>query len=182
VRRLGEKSAIKLLDQIARSKKRLWRLIFAVGIRHVGERGARRWARAYGSLDALCAADLASARSRPRRWTGCGAVGPQFLDEPHNRTLLDKLRAVGIKVTSDAAPSGVQPLAGKTFSPHRHPGLDAAGGGDRGDPARRKVSGSVSRKTSYLVTGADAGSKLDKARELGVRLLTEEEFRAIIRE
>jgi DNA ligase (NAD+) len=183
VRRLGEKSATKLLDQIARSKGLdLWRLVFAVGIRHVGERGAQALARAYGSLDALCAADLASLEAVPDVGPVVARSVREFLDEPRNRALLDKLRAVGIKVTSDAPPpSGVQPLAGKTFvltgTLAAMPREEATAAIER---LGGKVSGSVSRKTSYLVTGADAGSKLDKARELGVRVLTEEEFRAII--
>jgi DNA ligase (NAD+) len=185
VRRLGEKSATKLLDQIARSKGLdLWRLIFAVGIRHVGERGAQALARAYGSLDSLCAADLASLEAVPDVGPVVARSVREFLDEPRNRALLDKLRAVGIKVTSDAPPpSGVQPLAGKTFvltgTLAAMPREEATAAIER---LGGKVSASVSRKTSYLVTGADAGSKLDKARELGVRVLTEEEFRAIIQE
>jgi DNA ligase (NAD+) len=182
-RRLGEKSATKLLEQIARSKgNELWRLIFGVGIRHVGERGAQALARAFGSLDALMDA-------RVETLERVNDVGPvvarsvrAFLDEPHNRALLERLRAAGVRMESDAPSTlGAQPLAGKTFV---LTGTLASMSRDQAAAAIErlggKVSGSVSRKTTYVVAGEEAGSKLDKARELGVTTLTEEAFRAII--
>jgi DNA ligase (NAD+) len=182
-RRLGEKSATKILEQIARSRANdFWRVIFGVGIRHVGERGAQALARAFGSLDALLGASAAALES-------VGDVGPvvarsvrAFLDEPRNRALLERLREAGVQMVSDAPGTlGAQPLAGTTFV------LTGTLSGMSRDEASAaierlggKVTGSVSRKTTYVVAGEDAGSKLDKARELGVKTLTEEAFRAII--
>ncbi len=182
-RRLGEKSARKLLDQIERSKaNEFWRVIYAIGIRHVGERGAQALARAFGNLDALLTATVEALGT-------VQDVGPvvarsvrSFLDEPRNRAELEKLRAAGVQMVGEARPAmGVQPLSGQTFvitgtlatmtREEAAAAIEALGG---------TVSGSVSRKTSFLVVGEDAGSKLEKARTLGVKTLTEEEFRAII--
>jgi DNA ligase (NAD+) len=182
-RRLGEKSARKLLDQIERSKaNEFWRVIYAIGIRHVGERGAQALARAFGNLDALLAATVEALET-------VQDVGPvvarsvrAFLDEPRNRAELEKLRAAGVQMVGAAGPAtGGQPLSGQTFvitgtlasmtREEAAAAIEALGG---------TVSGSVSRKTSFLVVGEAAGSKLEKARTLGVQTLTEEEFRAII--
>jgi DNA ligase (NAD+) len=182
-RRLGEKSAAKLLEQIERSKSNeFWRLIYAIGIRHVGERGAQALARAYGTLAALVAATVESLGTVPDVGPVVARSVRAFLDEPHNHTLLDRLEAAGVQTHSEGPNTlGAQPLAGQTFvitgtleSMSRDQAAEAI------ERLGGKVSGSVSRKTSYLVVGGDAGSKLDKARELGVRLLTEDEFRAII--
>jgi DNA ligase (NAD+) len=182
-RRLGEKSAAKLLEQIARSKTNsFWRVIFGIGIRHVGERGAQALARALGSLDALLAASAETLERVPDVGPVVARSVRAFLDEPHNRTLLERLRDAGVRMEADApATLGAQPLAGNTFvltgtlaSMSRE---EAAAAIER---LGGKVSGSVSKKTTYLVVGADAGTKLDKARDLGVKTLTEEAFRAII--
>jgi DNA ligase (NAD+) len=184
-RRLGEKSASKLLDQIERSKSNeLWRVIFGVGIRHVGERGAQALARAFGSLDALVGAGVEALETVPDVGPVVARSVRAFLDEPANRSLLERLRDAGVQMTADAAaPLGAQPLAGQTFvvtgtlsSMSRDEAcaaIERLGG---------KVASAVSRKTSYLVVGADAGSKLEKAQALGVRTLTEDAFRAIIEE
>ena len=182
-RRLGEKSAAKLLEQIERSKSNdFWRLIFGVGIRHVGERGAQALARAYGDLDALLAASVESLERVPDIGGVVARSVREFLDEPWNRDLLLRLRDLGVNTVSRAEPeTGAQPLAGRSFvltgtlstmsREEATQAIERLGG---------KVIGSVSRKTSYLVVGADAGSKLDRARELGVPVLTEEQFRALI--
>ncbi len=182
-RRLGEKSAAKLLEQIERSKSNdFWRLIFGVGIRHVGERGAQALARAYGDLDALLAASVESLERVPDIGGVVARSVREFLDEPRNRDLLLRLRDLGVNTVSRAEPeTGAQPLAGRSFvltgtlstmsREEATQAIERLGG---------KVIGSVSRKTSYLVVGADAGSKLDRARELGVPVLTEEQFRALI--
>ena len=107
-----------------------------------------------------------------------------FLDEPRNRSLLERLRTAGVEMKSEAAaPLGAQRLAGQTFvltGTLTSMSRDAAAAAI--ERLGGKVSGSVSRKTTYLVVGDEAGSKLDKATELGVRTLTEEAFRAIIEE
>jgi DNA ligase (NAD+) len=184
-RRLGEKSAAKLLEQIERSRGNdFWRLIFAIGIRHVGERGAQALARAFGSLDALLDAPVEALERVPDIGGVVAKSIREFLDEPRNRDLLLRLRDLGVNTVARVeARSAGQPLAGRSFvltgtlaSMSRD---EAAGAIER---LGGKVVGSVSRKTSYLVVGADAGSKLDRARELGVPILTEEEFRALIME
>jgi DNA ligase (NAD+) len=182
-RRLGDKSAAKLLEQIERSRNlEFWRLIYAVGIRHVGERGAQAVGKAFRNLDALIDAPVEQLERVPD-------VGPvvarsirDFFDEPRNRTLMSRLTEAGVRVESDAqAVSGPMPLADKSFvltgtlaSMSREAAQEAI------ERLGGKVVGSVSRKTSYLVVGADAGSKLDKARELGIPILNEEEFQALI--
>ena len=182
-RRLGEKSATKLIEQIDRSRTNdFWRVIFGIGIRHVGERGAQALARSYGTLDALLGASLESLERVPDIGPVVARSVRGFLDEPRNRELLERLRGAGVRMESAVTvPLADQPLAGKTFV---LTGTLASMSRDEGAAAIErlggKVAGSVSRKTSYLVVGADAGSKLDKARELGVPILTEDEFRALI--
>jgi DNA ligase (NAD+) len=182
-RRLGDKSAAKLLEQIDRSRRNeFWRLIYAVGIRHVGERGAQAVARAFGSLDALVGASVEALERVPDVGPVVARSVRDFFDEPRNRELLDRLRAAGLTVESAAQTArGPKPLAGKSVvltgtlesmtRDEAAAAIENLGG---------KVVASVSRKTGYLVVGSDAGSKLDKARELGVPILTEEDFRALI--
>ena len=182
-RRLGDKSAAKLLEQIDRSRASdLWRLIYAVGIRHVGERGAQAIARAFGTVEALMDATVEALERVPDVGPVVARSVREFFDEPRNRTLMDRLRAAGVRAESAAAADGgPTPLEGKTFvltgtleSMSRDEAqavIEKLGG---------KVAGSVSRKTAYLVVGSDAGSKLDKARELGIGILNEEDFRALI--
>jgi DNA ligase (NAD+) len=178
-RRLGEKSAKKLLEQIERSKDlAFWRVIFGVGIRHVGERGAQAIARAYGTLDALCAASAESLETVPDVGPVVARSVRAFLDEPHNRALLERLRAAGVRMVEEATASlGDRPLAGKTYvltgtlasmtREQAQEAIEARGG---------KVSGSVSRKTTAVIAGEEPGSKIDKARTLGVPILGEAEF------
>jgi DNA ligase (NAD+) len=182
-RRLGEKVADKVLAQIERSRSHdFWRVIFGVGIRHVGERGAQALARAYGSLDGLMAATVGSLTTVPDIGPVVARSVRAFLDEPHNRAVLERLREAGVNMRAAvSAAEAPQPLAGQTFvltgtlaSMSRE---EAAAAIER---RGGKVTGAVSRKTSYLVAGADAGSKLDKARDLGVSVLTEDELRALI--
>ena len=182
-RRLGEKSAAKLLEQIARSRtNEFWRVIFGVGIRHVGERGAQALARGFGSLDALLTAGVEALETIPDVGPVVARSVRAFLDEPSNRELLERLRTAGVRMESDdPAPPGAQPLAGQTFvvtgTLHTMSRDEAAAAIER---LGGKVASAVSRKTTYLVVGADAGSKLEKATTLGVKTLTEEAFRAII--
>jgi DNA ligase (NAD+) len=182
-RRLGEKSATKLLEQIERSRANdFWRVIFGIGIRHVGERGAQGIARALGSLDALLGASVEALERVPDVGPVVARSVRAFLDEPRNRTLLGRLRDRGVRMESDEpATHGAQPLAGKTFV--LTGALSSMSRDDAAAAIERlggKVTGTVSRKTTYLVVGDEAGSKLEKARELGVATLTEEAFRAII--
>jgi DNA ligase (NAD+) len=183
--RMGRKSAENLLAEIDKSRiAELWRLLHGLGIRHVGEGGARALADAFGSMQAI----------REASQDGLEAVqdvGPvvaesirRFLDEPHNMELLDRLAQAGVRMKDDrparARPAS-RPLEGQTFvitgtltSMSREAAAEAI------ERLGGKVSGSISRKTSWLVVGADPGSKLAKATTLGVKTLDEPQFLALI--
>jgi DNA ligase (NAD+) len=183
-RKLG-KVGRNVYDQIARSRENdLSRLIYALGIRHVGEKAAATVARHLRHMDALLDAPLEALQAVPDVGPVVAASIRAFADEPRNRTLVAKLAAAGVNMSTrqpDPVQAAPGPLAGKTFvltgtletmtREEAEETIDRLGG---------KVSGSVSRKTSYLVVGADAGSKLEKARALGVATLTEPEFKALI--
>ncbi|MDP2005452.1 MAG: NAD-dependent DNA ligase LigA [Rubrivivax sp.] len=180
--RMAEKSAANLVAALARSRQTtLARFIYALGIRQVGETTAKDLARHFGSLDALMAAPIDELLQVPD-------VGPvvalsirTFFDQPHNREVVAALRQAGITWSEQASALGPQPLAGKTFvltgtlptltRDEAKALVEAAGG---------KVAGSVSKKTSYVVAGDEAGSKLDKARELGVAVLDETGLRGLL--
>jgi DNA ligase (NAD+) len=180
--RMAEKSAQNLLDEIAESKKNsLARLINALGIRFVGERTAQLLAQHFGSMDKL---EKASAEEL----TEVTEVGPkvaegvtEFFSEPANRKLIERLRAVGVNMREEGqAPKDVR-FAGMTFvftgtlenrTREEAEALVAAHGG--------KAGSSVSKKTSYVVVGADPGSKFDRAKELGVRFLSEAQFEKLL--
>jgi DNA ligase (NAD+) len=179
--RMGEKSADKLAQALAHAKHTtLERFIYALGIRHVGESTARDLARHFGSLDALLEADEPALLDVPD-------VGPvvaesifRFFREPHNRTVIEQLRAAGLRWTEGeprARAAGSGPFAGKTVvltgtlprssRDEAKARIEAAGG---------RVTGSVSKKTDFVLAGEDAGGKLARAHELGVRVIDEDEF------
>ncbi|MGB2717150.1 MAG: NAD-dependent DNA ligase LigA [Vicinamibacterales bacterium] len=183
-RKLG-KVGRNVVEQIERSKSNdLSRLVYGLGIRHVGEKVAGTLARHFRTMDAILDAPLQRLQTAPEIGPVVAESVRSFADEPRNRALVAKLADAGVNMTSQQPEPGLAgggPLAGKTFvltgtlaqmSREEAEAAIARLGG--------KVSGSVSRKTSYLVVGADAGSKLEKARGLGVAILTEEEFRALI--
>jgi DNA ligase (NAD+) len=179
--RMGEKSSDNLLTAIAASKERpLARFLYALGIRHVGEHLARVLARQFGSLEELAAADR-------EQLLAIHEVGPQVADsvvdffrKERNRQILDELRQAGVVPRAEARRTG-GPLTGKTFvftgtlvqfkRKEAQDMVEALGG---------RASGSVSKKTDYVVAGSEAGSKLDRARELGVAVLSEDEFRQLL--
>lgn len=182
--RMGRKSAAKLVSQIEGSKTAdLERLIYGIGIRHVGERGAQALARAFGSMEALAGASLPALETIQDVGPVVGRSVRAFFDEPRNLGLLDKLRAAGVNMKSAAPPlgGGLGPLAGKTFV---LTGTLASLSRDQAAEAIErlggKVTSSVSRKTTYVVAGADPGSKLEKAKALGVETLDEEAFLRLI--
>jgi len=182
--RMADRSASNVVAAIERSKSTtLQRFVFALGIRHVGEATARDLARHFGGLDALMDADQAALLE-------VRDVGPvlaesvaRFFAEPHNREVIERLRAAGIRWPEHApAPSPAGgPLAGLTLvltgtlptlaRDEAKAMIEAAGG---------KAAGSVSAKTDYVVAGADAGSKLAKAQELGIPVLDEDGLRDLI--
>jgi DNA ligase (NAD+) len=185
-RKLG-KVGRNVYEQIARSRDNdLSRLIYALGVRHVGEKAAATLARHLRTMDAVLAAPLDALQGVPDVGPVLAASVRAFADEPHNRALVAKLAAAGVNmVTRQPDPASALPgrLGGKTFvltgtletmtREDAEAAIERLGG---------KVSGSVSKKTSYLVVGADAGSKLEKARSLGVTTMDEAEFRTLIME
>jgi DNA ligase (NAD+) len=182
--RMGQRSAQKLLDQIGRSKEaEFWRVLFGLGIRHVGERVAQSLASAFGSMEALAAAPAEVMQAVHDIGPVAAAAVRGYFDEPHNVALIRRLRAAGVQLESAEPPvrAAGQPLAGATFV------LTGTLAGMTRDEAAAaittrggRVSGSVSKKTTYVVAGADPGGKLAKARELGIAVLDEEAFSRLI--
>jgi DNA ligase (NAD+) len=179
--RMAEKSADNLVQAIAVSRhKDLARFIFALGIRNVGEQTAKDLARHFGKLDALMAADAAALLQVPD-------VGPvvaesilAFFDEPHNRQVIEGLRAAEAWRDGEAQPL-VGPLTGVTFVlTGTLPTLSRDEAKGRIEALGGKVAGSVSKKTNYVVAGTEAGSKLQKAQELGVAILDEAGLLALL--
>lgn len=180
--RMGPKSSQNLLGEIENSKQRdLAALIFALGIRHVGERLAQTLARHFKSFDAL-------AKASSEELTQVEDVGPTvaesiafFFRQPENLKLLQKLKQAGLNFRAREERRGERPLEGKTFVltgilssfPREEAAkiIESLGG---------KVASSVSSKTDYLVVGESPGSKLDKARELGISTLSEEQFLKLV--
>jgi DNA ligase (NAD+) len=185
-RKLG-KVGRNVVDQIDRSRQNdLSRLVYALGIRHVGEKVASTLARYFRTMDAIMEASEEALQTAAEIGPVVAASVRSFTVEPHNRAVVAKLAAAGVNMKSlqaEPGPAGPGPMAGKTFvltgTLQTMTREDATAAIER---VGGKVSSSVSRKTGYLVVGEDAGSKLDKARELGVPLLTEEEFRKLILE
>lgn len=181
--RMAEKSAANLLAALDHSRSTtLQRFIFALGIRNVGESTARDLAAHFGSLDALVAASLESLESVPDVGPVVAASIRQFFDEPHNMEVIKGLRDAGVAWKEGErrrVPAGLAPrtfvLTGTlpTLTRDEARAMIEAGG--------NKVSGSVSKKTDYVVAGEDAGSKLEKARSLGVKVIDEKEFLQLIK-
>ena len=180
--RMGEKSAQNVLDEIEASKKLpLERMIYGLGIRFVGERTAEFLAEHFGSMDGLMQASEEELQE-------VNEVGPriahsivEFFQEPRNRELVKHLRRAGLTFTGKKKQRGTK-LSGKTFvltgtltnytRDQAKKMIEDAGG---------RVSGSVSKKTDFVVAGSDAGSKLDQAKELGVKVIDEKEMEELVR-
>ncbi|MDC0663343.1 NAD-dependent DNA ligase LigA [Marinobacter sp. SS21] len=180
--RMGEKSATNLVNAIHDSKQpELWRFIYALGIREVGEATAKALARHYGTLESLMQADEESLQE-------VADVGPivaghvrSFFDQAHNQETIAALRENGVAWQQETVDAGGQPLEGQTWV------LTGTLGEMTRDEAKAilerlgaKVSGSVSGKTSCVVAGESAGSKLTKAQSLGVKVLDESEFASVL--
>lgn len=182
--RMGEKSAGNLLQAIGASRENgMDRLLFALGIRHVGAKVARSLAAEFGSMDALLEADqeqLAAIRDIGGK---IAASVETWLSVPANRDLLDRLKAAGVKMDFDAPETSEgNPFFGKTIVfTGTLPTLGRAEAKTMAQDAGAKVSGSVSRRTDYVVAGEEAGSKLEKARQLGVEVIDEARFLELLR-
>jgi DNA ligase (NAD+) len=180
--RFAEKSAQNLLNEVEASKKNsLARLIYALGIRMIGERTGQLLAAHFSSLDEL-------AEAREEQLLEVGEVGPkvaasiaEFFSESANQRIIKKLDKLGVRPTTEKRVRKSQRLAGKSFV--FTGGLANRSREEAGELVQQhggKISGSVSKRTDYVVVGADPGSKYDKAKELGVPVLTEPEFDKLI--
>lgn len=181
--RMGERSAQNLLDALERSKRTtLPRFLFALGIRHVGERTAQDLARHFGGLDAIMDASEEQLMQVPDVGPAVAHSLRSFFAQPQSRALVQALRAAGVTWEEGApARDAPQPLAGATFVlTGTLPTMSREQAKERLEAAGAKVAGSVSRKTSCVVAGAEAGSKLDKARALGVRIIDEAAMLAML--
>lgn len=183
--RMAEKSAQNLVAGIEKSKRTtLGRFLFALGIRHVGETTAKDLARHFGAMDRIMDAGL----EQLLQVKDVGPVVAQsintFFDQPHNREVVEQLRAAGVQWEESEgamAAAGPQPLAGKTLVlTGSLPTLSRDEAKDLIEAAGGKVSGSVSKKTHYVVAGTEAGSKLDKANELGIEVLDEDGLKRLL--
>jgi DNA ligase (NAD+) len=183
--RMGEKSADNLVRQIDRSRSHpLHRLLYGLGIRFVGERTAQQIARHFGHLDRLAAADEGALLEVEDVGPAVAASVRAFFTAEANRTLLERLRRAGLRFDEPRGPAAAAgPFVGKTFVL-----TGTLEGYTRGEAAALiearggRVSNSVSRFTDYVLAGEEAGSKLKKARELGVAILSEREFRKMLGE
>jgi DNA ligase (NAD+) len=175
--RMGEKSAQNILDEIENSKRLpLDRVIYGLGIRFVGERTAEFLAEHFGSMDVLEHASVEELQNVDEVGPRIAASIAEFFSIPANRKLVERLREAKLTLTGEKKQRGTK-LAGKTFvltgtlprftRDEAKKMIEDAGG---------KVTGSVTRKTDYVVAGSDAGSKLDKARELGVAVIDEKQM------
>jgi DNA ligase (NAD+) len=174
--RMAEKSATNVLEAIEKSKKTtLPRFIFALGIRNVGETTARDLARHFGKLESLMRADETQLQQAPDVGPVVAQSIAHFFAEQHNRAIIAQMRAAGVNwPETEVAQAAKQPLSAKTFVlTGSLPNLTREEAKERIEAKGGKVAGSVSKKTDYVVAGADPGSKLDKARELGVAVLDE---------
>jgi DNA ligase (NAD+) len=183
--RMGKKSAAKVLSELEKSKSNdIWRLLYGLGIRHVGERGAQVLADHFGSVDAIQQASLEALQQVREIGPVLAASVRSWFDEPSNQQLIDGFRRAGLKLVGErkAPPAGPQPLSGKTYVI-----TGELGGMSRDEAEARlkvlgaKVTGSVSKKTTALIVGSDPGaSKSEKARELGISTLDEAAFLSLI--
>ncbi len=181
--RMAEKSAQNIVDALEKSKQTtLPRFLFGLGIRHIGEATAKDLARHFGTLDGIMDAT-------EEQLLAVNDVGPivakslhTFFAQPHNREVVEQLRACGVTWEEGASTAlAPKPLAGKTFVlTGTFPKLSRDQAKDLLEAAGAKVAGSVSKKTSYVVAGTEAGSKLDKANELGVTVLDEAGMLALL--
>lgn len=181
--RMGEKSAANLLAGIAASKERpLWRLLFGLGIIHVGATAARKLADRFRTLDALAAATEEDLKTTEDVGDVMAVSIRQWFENPKVQELLEKLRSAGLNFgeRDEHATTGEGPLKGTTWVLTGTLSISREEAAEMIRQAGGTVSGSVSKKTTYLLAGEEAGSKLDKAQKFGVKIVTEEEFRGMV--
>ncbi|MFA5913919.1 MAG: helix-hairpin-helix domain-containing protein, partial [Burkholderiales bacterium] len=182
---MAQKSAQNVLDAIERSKNTtLARFIFALGIRNVGEATAKELARCFGSLDRLMQADAEALQQVPDIGPVVALSIAQFFSEAHNREVIEQMRACGVhwQEHAPALAASAAKLTGKVFVlTGTLPGLSREQAKELIEAQGGKVSGSVSKKTDYVVAGAEAGSKLAKAEQLGIAVLDEAGLQQLIK-
>jgi DNA ligase (NAD+) len=178
--RMGEKSARNFLDGAAASKARdMWRVLYGLGILHVGAGVAKSLGRSFPDLDAVLAAGV-------DQLTGTEDIGEVIADsivqwyaEPRNRQLIERLRNAGLNFNSSLhrPKAAAGPFTGKTFVlTGTLPSMTREEAASKIEALGGRISGSVSKKTDYVLAGDEAGSKLDKAKKLGVKVIDEQEF------
>jgi len=183
-RKLG-KVGRNVVDELERSKSNdISRLIYALGIRHVGEKAGTTLARHFRTMPRVMTASVEELQTAPEIGPVVAASVRAFADEPRNQALVERLAKAGVKMTTDLPEPAVEPagpLAGKTFVlTGTLATMTREEAAERLEQLGAKVAGSVSKKTSVVVFGSDAGSKLEKARQLGVETWDEQQFRANI--
>ncbi|MEI6801638.1 MAG: NAD-dependent DNA ligase LigA [Burkholderiales bacterium] len=181
--RMAEKSAQNLLAELEHSKQTtLPRFVFGLGIRHVGEATAKALARHFGTLDAIMNAALEDLQAVPDVGPVVGLSLRTFFDQEHNREVVRQLRACGLTWPEGPAAAPLKrTLAGKTFVlTGTFPTLSREQAKEMLEACGAKVAGSVSKKTDYVVAGAEAGSKLTNAQELGVPVIDEAAMQALL--
>jgi DNA ligase (NAD+) len=176
--RMGKKSAAKVLSELEKSKSNdVWRLLYALGIRHVGERGAQVLADHFGSIDEIESASLEALQQVREIGPVLAASVRSWFDEPANRGLIEGFRQAGLKLKGErkVAPAGPQPLAGKTFViTGEISGMSREEAQAKLQALGAKVTNSVSKKTTALIVGSGPGaSKTEKAQALGIKTLDE---------
>ena len=182
--RMGRKSAANLVERVDRSRRNeVWRLIYGLGIRHVGERAAQVLAGQFGAVDAIAAQSPEALQAVPEIGPVLAAAVWEWFSDDANRRLLARLAQAGVTMTGPVSVQAVVtgPFSGRTFvltgtlaamsREEATAKIEALGG---------RVTGSVSKKTSYVVVGSEPGSKAEKARTLGVTVLEEPAFLALI--
>ena len=180
--RMAEKSASNLLAAIEKSRSTtLPRFIYALGIRNVGEATAKDLARHFGNLGALMAADEARLRQVPDVGPIVAASVVRFFAEPHNGEVIAQLRAAAVHWSEGETPAIAMPLVGKTFVlTGALPTMSREDARELIETKGGKVTGSVSKKTNYVVAGSEAGAKLENAQKLGVKILDESQLRELL--
>ncbi|MEE4293172.1 MAG: NAD-dependent DNA ligase LigA [Xanthomonadales bacterium] len=179
--RMGEKSADNLLNELERSKQpALGRLLYALGIREVGEVTAASLARHFGSLEKITAAEVEELVEVPDVGPVVAGHVHAFFREPHNREILAELERAGLRWQAEVVNEGEQPLAGQTWVLTGALSMPRARAKGLLESLGARVTGSVSAKTTVLLAGEAAGSKLTRAEKLGVEVIDEDAFTALM--
>jgi DNA ligase (NAD+) len=183
--RMGEKSTANLLASIEASKDQgLARVLFGLGIRHVGAKAAKVIAQHYGDVEGIFNGTIEEIQNLPDIGPKIAQSLVEWLKEEYNQKLIEKLKIAGVRLTEEQRELiSETKISGKTFVlTGTLPSLKRSEAAQMIEERGGKVSGSVSKKTDYLLAGEEAGSKLDKAKELGIFILDEKGFLDLLRE